>query len=64
MNDAVAVALEVVAVGMRRLGKAASAGVFDVHRVAGEHGESLAEVVSTQYSVLRYSERQTDAIDG
>ena len=66
VNDAVAVALEVVAVGMRRLGEAASAGVFDVHRVGGEHGESIAEecqysVLGTQYSVLRKS-RQT--IDG
>jgi hypothetical protein len=37
VNDAVAVALEVVAVGMNCFGEAASAGVFDVHRVAGQH---------------------------
>jgi hypothetical protein len=43
VNDAVAVALEVVAVGMGRLGKAASAGVFYEHRVGGQHGRSLAE---------------------
>ena len=43
VNDAVAVTLEVVAVGMLRLGEAASAGVFDVHRVRCQHGWSLAE---------------------
>ncbi len=43
VNDAVAVALKVVAVGVRGLGEAASAGVFDVHRVGGQHGWSLAE---------------------
>src|SRR5208282_4994867 len=42
MNDAVAVALKVVAIGMRRLGMAASAGIFDAHRIVGEHGQSLA----------------------
>ena len=42
VDDAVAVALKVVAVGMRRLGEAASAGVFDVHRVGGQHGGSIA----------------------
>ncbi len=42
VDDAVAVALEVVAVGMRRLGEAASAGVFDVHRVGGEHVGRIA----------------------
>ncbi len=43
MDDAVAVALEVVAVGMLRLGETASAGVFDVHRVTRKHGERIAE---------------------
>ncbi len=42
VNDAVAVALEIVAVGMRGFGEAASAGVLDVHRVRRQHGESLA----------------------
>ena len=42
MDDAVAVALKVVAVGMRRLGMAASARVFHAHSVVGEHGKSLA----------------------
>ena len=50
MDDAVAVALKVVAVGMLRLGITASAGLFHVHRVVGQHGESLAEA-STQYLV-------------
>ena len=40
VDDAVAVALKVVAVGMRRFREAASAGVVDGHRVAAaEHGE-------------------------
>ena len=43
VNDAVAVTLKIVAIGMLRLSEAASAGSFDVHRVGGEHGESLAE---------------------
>ena len=43
VDDSVAVALKIVAVGVGRLGKAASAGVLRVHRVAGQHGESLAE---------------------
>lgn len=43
VNHTVAVALEIVAVGMRRLRKAASAGVLDVHRVAGQHKGSVAE---------------------
>jgi hypothetical protein len=38
MDDPVAVTLKVVAVGMRRLGMAASTGVFDAHRIVGEHG--------------------------
>ena len=43
MDDAVAVALKVVAVGVGRFGEAASAGVLGVHRVGGQHGVSLAE---------------------
>src|SRR5580704_12021431 len=43
VNDTIAVALKVVAVGMLRLREAASAGVLDVHRVTGQHEESLAE---------------------
>jgi isopropylmalate/homocitrate/citramalate synthase len=40
VDDAVAVALEVVAVGMRWFREAASAGMFHLHRVAGQHGKS------------------------
>src|ERR1700686_4435472 len=43
MDDAIAVALKVVAVGMRGLRKKASAGALDVHRVGGQHVRSLAE---------------------
>jgi hypothetical protein len=42
MNDAIAIALEVVTVGMRGLRKAASAGALDVHRVGGQHGKRIA----------------------
>jgi hypothetical protein len=48
MNDAVAIPLKVVAVGMRRLGMAASAGVFYVDGVVGEH-----ERTRSQESVIR-----------
>jgi hypothetical protein len=40
VNDAIAVALEVVAVGVRGFGEAASAGVGEGHRV-GQHGERI-----------------------
>src|ERR1017187_4734192 len=43
VNYSVAVALKIIAVGVGRLGEAASAGVFDVHRVGGEHDRSLAD---------------------
>src|ERR1022692_4156928 len=42
-DDAVAGAAKVVAVGVGWFREAASAGAFDVHRVAGEHVRSLAE---------------------
>ena len=45
VDDAVAVALEVVAVGMRRFREAASAGLFHLHRVAGQHWDSLALLI-------------------
>ncbi len=38
VDDAVAVACIVIAIGMRRLGVTASAGLRDVHRVGGERG--------------------------
>src|SRR5579863_10056876 len=43
MNHAVAVARKIVAVGMLRFGEAASAGVLDVHGVAGQHEQSLTD---------------------
>ena len=52
VDDSVAVALKIVAVGMGRLGKTASAGLFHPHRVVGEHGRSLAEAVSYRLSAL------------
>src|SRR5579863_3798781 len=42
VNHAIPVALKIVAVGVLRFRKAASAGLFHMHRVAGQHGESLA----------------------
>src|ERR1700730_16891441 len=50
MDDAVAVALEVVAVGMQRLRETPSAGMLHLHGVAGQHSRSLAGA-STQYLV-------------
>ncbi len=44
MDDAVAVTLEIVAVGVRGLGETASAGVFYFDRVAG-HGERIALLI-------------------
>jgi hypothetical protein len=43
MDDAITVALEVIAVGMLGLGITASTGLLHPHGVVGEHGESLAE---------------------
>ena len=43
VDDAITVALKVVAVRMRRLGITASAGLLHPHGVVGEHGESLTE---------------------
>ena len=42
MNDPVAVALEIVAIGVLGLGNAASAGLLHPHGVVGQHRESLA----------------------
>ncbi len=53
VDNAITVALKVVAIGMPRLVITASAGLFHPHRVVGEHGESLAEAFSIQHSVRR-----------
>ena len=42
MDDAVAVPLEIVAIGMLGLRNAASAGLLHPHGVVGQHGASLA----------------------
>src|SRR5581483_2148654 len=42
VDDAVAVALESVAVGVGRLGNTTPAGVLDVNGIAGQHGASLS----------------------
>ena len=41
VDDAVTVALIIVAIRMRRFREAASAGIFCMHRVAGQHAGSL-----------------------
>src|SRR5437899_8985635 len=41
VNHTIAVALEIVAVGVRRLSKAPSAGLRHLHRVSRQHGGSL-----------------------
>jgi hypothetical protein len=43
VDDAIPVALEIIAVGMLGLGEAASAGLRDLHRVRREHVRSLAK---------------------
>jgi hypothetical protein len=43
VNDAITITLKVIAVGMRRLGETASAGLLHPHGVVGEHTESLTE---------------------
>ena len=42
VDDAVAVPLEIIAIGVLGLGNAASAGLLHPHGVVGQHGESLA----------------------
>jgi hypothetical protein len=42
MYDTIAVALKIIAVGMRRLGMAASARLLHADRIVGEHEKSLA----------------------
>src|ERR1700722_7941336 len=43
MDNAITVALKIVAIRMLRLGMATSAGIFDAHRVVGEHETSLPQ---------------------
>jgi hypothetical protein len=45
VDDAVTIALKVVAVRVRGFGAAASAGVLDVHRIGGQHVWSLAFLI-------------------
>jgi hypothetical protein len=64
VDDAVTVALKVVAVGVLRLGVTASAGVFRVHRVVSEHGKSLVSKfegfkVRRQSSVASHQHRSS-----
>jgi hypothetical protein len=43
VNDAVAVTLKVITIGMAGFWEPASAGLSDVHRVGGEHGKRIEE---------------------
>jgi len=45
VDDAIAVPLVIVSIRMRRLREAASAGMFYLHRVAGQHVASLADLL-------------------
>jgi hypothetical protein len=45
VNNAVAVALKVVAVSVRRLGIAASARLFYANGIIGQHAKSLAALI-------------------
>jgi hypothetical protein len=51
VNDAVAIALKIVSIGMWRLGKSAPARLLDVHGVISEHGASLAEIETSSARV-------------
>ena len=62
MDDAVAVALKVVAVGVRRFGMAASAGIFYVDGVVGELGIS-GQLPLPQLPVYRLSSRFWENVD-
>jgi hypothetical protein len=54
MHHAVAIALKIVAVGMRRFGMAASAGIFNAGGVVGELGVgSQRPVPSCQFTAKR-----------
>src|ERR1700693_4962188 len=67
VDDAITVALKVVAVRMLRLGITASAGLLHPHGVVGEHGESLTEAVvaiSIQHSVSRSLIRFRETAEG
>ena len=67
MNNAVPVALEIIAVGMRRLGVAAPAGLFHAYREVSEHVGRIAKFGS-QESASLYSQtaaqtkRTTEAV--
>jgi hypothetical protein len=52
VDDSIAIALIVVAVGMWRFREAASTGLFHVYRVAGQHVGSLSKP-STEYLMPR-----------
>ncbi len=64
VDDAVAVALEIVTVGVGRLGEAAAAGVFYLYRVAGQHEESLAELMVGISSMIRPSGAKARVVFG
>jgi hypothetical protein len=57
VDDPVTVALKVVAIGMRRLWKAASARLFYLHRVGGQHVVSLAALLYLVASKQRAEDR-------
>src|SRR5439155_9641133 len=57
VDDAVAVPLEIIAIGMLGLGNTAAAGLLHPHGVIGQHGGSLAlrgehSAISIQHSAL------------
>lgn len=50
MDDAVPVALEIIAIGMRRLGEAAPAGLFHAYREVSEHVGRIAKFGSQEWA--------------
>lgn len=62
VDNSIAIALEVVSIRMGRLGIATSAGLFDPHRVIGEHANSLLAVRQLAISKLLHSNRMLHSL--
>src|SRR4051812_11364900 len=57
VNHAISVALKIVAVGVRRLWKAASARLRYLHRIGRQHGARIALLIGDGCRSRRYGER-------
>ena len=64
MNDPIAVALKVVAVGMVGLNEPAAAGMLDVHRVTRQHGWSVSKAASCPFGPATERSRAGEVSSG